>query len=277
MQLRCMAGGALAACGGGASSKTIAGAAGKTLAASTVSASYDASLNVSTFKGKISFKGSGVVDNESHHSRLTVDLSSLAQESGAKSDLSAFRGEEVVDSSGDLVLYLRIPFYTQHLPASKPWLRIDYGKTLKEKGIAINSLTLDQDPGQCLEFLRGVTGKVEKVGETAVAGVQTTHYRASIFLLDYPKALTGARKTAAQHVAGRIVQLTKQSTFPTEVWIDGEGYVRRMTFTYAIPASDTSSAINYTLTLDYSRFGSEASIGLPPADEVSTPSQLKTS
>ena len=284
MTLRVIAGGALAAtpfalaaCGGGGpSSKTLADAADKTIASSTFSANYDGSLKVTGQKAAISFKGSGVVDTRTHRARVSVDLSSLATESGATGDLGTFRGEEVVDSTGDIVLYLRIPFYSRHLPASKPWLRIDYGKTLKEQGIAVNSLTLDQDPGQYLEFLRAATGKVEKIGKQTVGGVQTTHYRGSLYILDFPAVLGGARKTAAEHVADRIVQLTKRSTFPTEVWIDGDDRVRRMTFDYTIPANGSTPSVDYKLMLDYSQFGQDVSVGLPPTDEVSRPNQLKT-
>jgi hypothetical protein len=285
MTLRVIASGALAAApfaitacgGGGPSSKTLVEAADRTLSSSTFSAHYDGSLKISGQKGAISFRGSGVVDTRTHRARVSVDLSSLAAESGATGDLSAFRGEEFVDSTADVVLYLRIPFYSRHLPASKPWLRIDYGKTLKEQGIAVNSLTLDQDPGQYLEYLRAASGKVEKIGKQAVGGVQTTRYRGSLYILDFPMALTGARKTAAEHVADRIVQLTKRSTFPTDVWVDADGHVRRMTFDYTIPANASTPSVDYKLTLDYSQFGQDVSVGLPPADEVSQPSQLKTS
>jgi hypothetical protein len=269
---------ALAGCGGGGpSSKTLVDAADRTLASSTFAAAYRATLAVKAQKGAVEFKGSGVVDTATHRSRLSVDLSSLAAESGAKGDLSAFQGEEVVDTTGDAVIYLRIPFYSRHLPPAKPWLRLDYGKTVKEHGIAVNSLTLDQDPGQYLEFLRGASGKVRKLGEQPVGGVQTTHYRGSLFILGYPSALSGARKTAAEHVADRIVQLTKTSTFPTDVWVDGDGRVRRMTFDYAIPESDSNPAVDYRLTLQYSQFGGHPPVGLPPADEVARASQLKAS
>ena len=73
------------------------------------------------------------------------------------------------------------------------------------------------------------------------------------------------------------MQLTKRNTFPVDVWIDGDGRVRRMTFDYAIPQSDTSPAVDYALTLEYADFGEQASVGLPPADEISRPSQLKAS
>jgi hypothetical protein len=269
---------ALAGCGGGGpSSKTLVDAADKTISSSTFAANYDGSLKIIGQKGAVSFRGSGIVDTRSHRSRVSVDLSSLAHESGAAGELGAFRGEEVVDSAADIVLYLRIPFYSQHLPASRPWLRIDYGKTLRQQGIAVNSLTLDQDPGQYLEFLRGASGKVEKVGKQAVRGVQTTHYHGSLYILDFPRALTGARRTAAEHVADRIVQLTKESTFPTDVWIDEDDRVRRMTFDYAIPENGSTPAVDYRLTLEYSQFGQGISVGLPPADEISRPTQLKTS
>src|SRR5205085_5724798 len=121
------------------------------------------------------------------------------------------------------------------------------------------------------------TGKVVKVGTQAVGGVKTTHYRGSLYIFGFAASLSGARKTAAERVADRIAQLTKRSTFPTDVWIDRDGRVRRMTFDYPIPQSAANPAVDYTLTLEYSHFGQRTSIGLPRADEVSRPSQLKTS
>jgi hypothetical protein len=284
MTLRVIASGALAATpfalsacgGGGTSSKDVAKAAAKTLDSGRFSASYDASLAVATQKGTIDFKGAGSVDAKSHRSRLSVDLSSLAKESGATGDLSSFRGEEVVDSSREIVIYLRIPFYSEHLPPSKPWLRIDFGKTTREEGLAINSLTLEQDPAQYLEFLRAASGKVTKVGKEVAGGAETTRYRTSIFILQYPNTLTEARKTAAVRYAHRIVQLTGRSSFPTDVWLDGDGYVRRMTFTYAVPESSSTRAITYRVTLSYSRFGEGAAISLPPADEIARSNELQT-
>src|ERR1051326_5082520 len=97
---------ALAGCGGGGpSSKTLVGAADKTLSSSTFSANYDGSLRITGQQRAVSFQGSGVVDTRTHRTRVSVDLSSLAHESGATGDLSVFRGEEVVDSTTDIVLY----------------------------------------------------------------------------------------------------------------------------------------------------------------------------
>jgi hypothetical protein len=266
-----------AGCGGGASSKTLTDAADKTVHSSTLEASYDATLALASVKGTISFKGSGVVDNARHRSRLSIDLANLASAAGGTGDLRVFRGVEVVDSSGDVVIYLRIPFYSQRLPRPKTWLKIDYGRTLRERGIAINSLTLNQDPGQYLEFLRAASGKVEKIGEEQIGGVSTKHYHGSIALLEYPQALAGPRRNVAEHVADRIVQLTKKSTFPTDVWVDEEGYVRQMTFDYGIPASDSTPQIDYKLTLRYSGFGAQPSVGLPPPREVASSSALRKS
>lgn len=267
---------ALAGCGGGGpSAKTLTKAATKTSQTANYAASYAATLAISSLKGTIAFKGKGVVDNSSHHSRVSLDLASLAAEAGSKGDPGAFRGVEVVDSTADIVVYLQVPFYTRQLPPKKSWLQIDYGKRLLDRGIAITTLTLNQDPAQYLEFLQGVSGKVKKLGEEEVGGVKTSHFAGTIDIFSYPKAVTGARHNVAQHIADRLVQLTKDSAFPTEVWVDKDGYVRRLIFVYAIPASDTAPKIDYKLTLGYSGFGGQASVGLPPFQLVAPTSALK--
>jgi hypothetical protein len=284
MTLRVIAGGTLAAtpfaltaCGGGGpSAKTITSAVEKTFASGRFSASYDGSLALESGHA-ISFTGSGAVDAKSHRSRVSVDFSSLATEAGRKGDRSAFRGEEIVDSTGDVVVFLRIPYYGPRLPRGKPWLRIDFGKTIREHGLSVNELTLNQDPSLYLDYLGGVSGKVTKVGKESVGGVRTTRYHASIFMLDYPQALTGARQTAAEHLASRIAQLTGAGTFPTDVWIDQDGRVRQVIFTYTIPSPTSSRPISYRLKLSYSRFGAGPAVSSPPAGETARTSELKSS
>jgi hypothetical protein len=267
----------LAACGGGGTSaKTLVKATDTTLSSGTLDASYDAKL-VQDGGRSVTFLGSGVVDSTQHRSAVTVDLASLAAQAGASGSAALFRGHEVVDSSGQVVIYVRVPFYSRRLPAGKPWVRIDYGKTIHEQGISVGLLTLNQDPGQYLEFLRGASGKVKKVGEETVRGVPTTHYSGTIALFDYPQTLTGERKTAAEQQADRIVQLTQTSSFPTDVWVDSDDRVRQMTFEYTIPASATNTAADYTVRLRYSGFGRPPHVALPPPSRVATLSQLKTS
>jgi hypothetical protein len=255
---------------------TIVMAADATVRTGTFKASYDARL-VRGSGAPITFQGSGVVDGPGHRSRVSVDLASLAVEAGARGSRDAFRGVEVVDSNGQVVVYVRVPFYARRLPATRPWLRVDYGQTVHRQGIAVGTLTLDQDPGQYLEFLRGAAGKTTKVGKETVGGVATTHYSTTIELFDFPKSYTGDRKFAAEQLADRIVQLTQRSSFPTDVWVDDQGRVRQLTFDYAIPGSATGTPIDYRVRLRYSGFGSQARVLLPPANQVATISQLKTS
>ncbi len=273
MAIGLLAASPLAAAGcGGSGSNSLQKAGEKTASAPNLAASYVSTLDLGK---KIQFHGTGVIDNVNHHIRVTVDLSRLAAFAGGGSSPNVFRGDEVVDTSGPAVVYLRIPFYTQRLPAGKSWLRIDYGSLVQQHGLVVNLLTLNQDPGQYLDFLQGAFGKVQKLGDEQVDGVATKHYSGKIDLLDYPKALQGARQTAAEHLANRVVQLTQTRLFPTEVWIDAKGYVRRMTFAYAIPPSANSRGIKYSLTLDYSDFGGQPPVELPPARTVSTPSAIQ--
>jgi hypothetical protein len=260
---------AAAGCGGsGSNSQQKAGE--KTASAPNFATSYVSTLDLGK---KIQFHGSGVVDNAGRHTRVTVDLSKLAAFAGGRGNPNVFRGDEIVDTSGPAVVYLRIPFYTRRLAAGKTWLRIDYGKLVQQHGLLVNLLTLNQDPRQYLDFLLGAFGKVQKLGDEQVGGVATRRYSGKIDLLDYPMGLHGAEQTAAEHLADRVVQLTQTRFFPTEVWIDAKGYVRRMTFAYVIPPSANSRRIEYALTLEYSGFGAEAPVALPPARDVGTSPQ----
>ena len=258
----------LAACGGGGpSAKTITEAAKKTTAYSSAATAYDGKISVPTIKRKIPYAGTGVIDNRSHRTRFGVDMSGFARAAGGKGALERFKGEEIVDAAGQIVIYFNIPFFTKD-PA-KPWQKIELDNALRDQTFSVGS-PLNQDPAQYLDYLNGVSGKVEKVGSEQVDGVETTRYKGAIDLLHAPDALPEVRQRASRTVVNRLVKLTEQRFYPTDVWIDEEGRVRQLTFTYSVPLPDSDARITYELTLRYSGFGTQAPVSLPPAGQVSS-------
>jgi hypothetical protein len=189
--------------------------------------------------------------------RMTLDLSDL----GAGGAFLQGRLEVVFDG---LVFYLRFPpAVAAVLPGNKPWLRVDLAQLGRQEGFDFEQLLqVNQgDPSQTLEYLRGASDDFREVGAETVRGVATTHYRGTVDL----------EKVAAQAPAGaaetyrRAIEASGRSTLPMDVWIDGEGLLRRMRFEQPIPGEEGASA---TTTIELYDFGTEVDAEPPPAGDV---------
>jgi hypothetical protein len=115
---------------------------------------------------------------------------------------------------------------------------------------------------------------VKKVGTETVRGVETTHYHASIDLgkaldqADIPKSLRDAEKQFEKsNDAGA-------STIPVDVFVDGDGYVRRISldlenFLGDGAGSGATSGPALTESIDLYDFGTPVNVQAPPPDQVS--------
>jgi hypothetical protein len=126
--------------------------------------------------------------------------------------------------------------------------------------------TENSSPTQGLEYLQGLSGDVENLGQEDVDGVATTHYRASI---DYAKVLDRLpNATDAQRDA-----LSKLGVVPADVWIDGQDRVVKMHMT--IDASGFGAGAGTAeLTMHLSDFGTPVDVQPPPADQTVDFSEL---
>ena len=75
------------------------------------------------------------------------------------------------------------------------------------------------------EYLQGLSGDVEKIGDDTVGGEHATHYRASI---DYAKVADEVAEHRRPICAGKLAKL---GTVPADVWIDDQDRVVKMHFT----------------------------------------------
>ena len=131
----------------------------------------------------------------------------------------------------------------------KDWVSVD----LSQMGAAGGT----QNPADMLQSLRGA-GDVREVGHATIDGTETTQYHADI---DVAKAMEKVpEKYRASSAAGMKVLGT---TFPIDVWIDGDGLPRRFEIDIEIPGKGSVKE-----SIDYTDFGADVSIDAPPADQV---------
>lgn len=204
---------ALAACGSESANaaEVVRAAPEKTAAAG--SAKVAMRLDVSTGGLEGTLTGEGVVDLKNGRGAVTLDLGSLG------GGLVSGTVETVLDRDG---IFVKLP--ARLAPASKPWIKLDLSTLATQAGVNLGSLGQLQsaDPSQALQFLEGAVNDMKKVGSEKVRGADTTHYRGT---LDLQKAAAGAPAVSS------AVSALGSSTVPTDVWIDGEGRMRKMIVT----------------------------------------------
>jgi hypothetical protein len=176
------------------------------------------------------FGGEGAVDNRARRSQLSVDL-------GAEGD-----AEFVLDGS---VLYVRVDGLRHAPPLATPWVSADLETFGAVLGDRLGELTewAAEGPSRLLEQLRAV-GKVEELGRERVRGVETTRYRALV----RPPGAPGERAV------------------PVDVWIDGDGLVRRLHAAHA--------AAGATVTVELYDFGTDVAAEPPAPEQVTALDEL---
>jgi LppX_LprAFG lipoprotein len=247
---------AAAACGGGGGGKSsvvkvspvayVRGAAHKTAAATSEHVQLTGSATAAG--QEIHLTGSGDFDRTQKLEQIhvNVDAGPLAS---------------TVDGiySGT-ILYLSSPLLASSLPNGKSWLEIDLAKALKASGIDVSALA-GQDPSKTLAQLESLGG-VSAVGTDQVGGVATTHYRGQIDPSKLPQA-------------AKIPALAQGGAVPYDVWVgNGDGYVRKVSFRYAITAGGKSASTSLSET--FSSFGEHVSVSVPNDADVYDATNLAT-
>jgi hypothetical protein len=135
-------------------------------------------------------------------------------------------------------------------PPGAPWTRIDAIGALKGQPLAMTANPLEQ-----LRPLADAQG-VREVGSEAVNGVATTKFRAR---LDPAKvvAASGAPPELLEIIGG-----------PDQVLISCDVLLDRRGRTIRLRELDGTRAGTFDLTIDFSDYGKQVSIAVPPADQV---------
>lgn len=217
---------------------------------------------------------SGVIDWENHEVSLAFDNPRMG-----------VLQERIIGGS----IYEKVPkkaIEDMRSPSTRRWQEIDLGHLAKEQfGTSAPSVKdplmqgVQQSPFSGLDYLRGVSGQVEKVGTQKVRGVRTTHYRMMAALLkieaNEPPKLKQSMSTARS-------SLRSPGKVPVEVWLDKKGRVRREKITFKVPqaprpgAKSSGSAppapevtdVKNTVVEDFYDFGTPVKVAPPPKDQI---------
>jgi hypothetical protein len=245
---------------------------------------FDLSLEM-TYTGlatPFQFTGKGAYDTAADRAALTFDLSAIVKlfgglvgGQGAGADLSpdAWRIEAIQDGT---VVYMRFPAIADQLPAGKTWVRVDAEETARSAGIELSGLEqfTDEDPRALLDFLKAVSGEIEVVGSEELRGVTTTHYRATIDLRHYEQLVPPSRRKEVRDMLGDFVQQAGLTEMPFDVWLDDDGYVRKVETSFSASPEGVSGAAEASMVFELYDYGAEVGIVPPPAADVADVSAL---
>jgi hypothetical protein len=212
----------------------------------------------------VPFSAVGEADNRAGRSHFDFDLSKAAGVGGLRArDL---KPELVVDLRPP-VMYVRWPLLAQSLGVARPWVKLDLARvarTMPQLG-QISDLVRSADISAALRLARLASGPVRTLGHERVRGSDTTHFRTAIRYARLAQTLPSSARAALLKVGSRSA--------PLDVWVDGDGYVRRLSYSYAAPTQQ--GAVRTTTSFEFYDFDVDVQVMLPPASQVGEPAQLK--
>lgn len=240
--------------------------------ASTSSAksfTFTYSTTISAAGNSLTMSGDGSFDGQHELVAMKMHFDGLPPGSSA----AGAKAEIVLDNSDGLVEYIHVALLDGHLPAGKSWVKVDVGELGKKAGIDLSRLQQSDsaDPARIFSLLRR-SADPTVVGQENVGGVATTHYEATVDLRRLAALETDA---AVRENMQRAIAVTGISSYPVEVWIDGDGYLRRMRTTIPQHMSGTPAQVaTVTATEELSNFGTDVRIAVPPDSSVVDVSDL---
>ena len=226
--------------------KVLAAASGRTQAAGSSKVALEIGLGPAAGQ-RVQINGEGDFDYQGRKGNLTMRVPAAAAGQGGTIDLVVV-GDVVYERSSNAA--------GARLPKGKTWVKLD----TRQLGGAAQSQA--SDPTKVLRFLAGVNGKVDTVGKETVRGADTTHYRTT---LDLAKAAKAAGSDGAA-----LTQLTQQlgtSSLPTDVWVDGDGRLRRLRYAVDVKGG-APAATRIEVSMELFDFGTAVTVTPPPADQV---------
>ncbi|MFN8019464.1 MAG: hypothetical protein U0P45_15280 [Acidimicrobiales bacterium] len=202
----------------------------------------------------------GAYDARAGRGRFTTsvdgDLTGLAGKD-VSAEVVIDRGDVYVKATGIAAL------------SGKEWIEVPAG-SLGSLGTKLQATTA-LHPEAVVDALRGASSKVEELGTEPLDGTPTRHLRVH---LDIEKALAKVPADRRERLQAALDRLgsgaDRLRDQPADIWVDADGYVRRMKLTTSLEGIPGASALGnqITETIDLGGFGEPVDVQVPPADQV---------
>jgi LppX_LprAFG lipoprotein len=162
-----------------------------------------------------------------------------------------FDGQMILDGT---TWYAKIPAAAMlGLSQGKQWLKVDIASAGGNGAHFLAMLKLF-DPARLFGLLRDA-GTFTAVGPENLGGVDTTHYRGSVEARRLAAAIGAPAHAGDRH---------PDATFSADVWVDTDGYLRKLAFVLPAMADRPGADVD----IELSDFGAPVQVTPPPADQV---------
>ncbi len=174
-------------------------------------------------------RGQGLVDFSGAASSMTMEMPGMG----------GFEMRQVENT-----IYMKVPEESAaQMSGAKPWMEMDLDAVSEQQGgvsLGQTQSGVAQDPTGQLEYLRGVSESVEKVGEEQVRGTQTTRYMATIDL----KKAAAQEGQEEREAYDETIEMLGASKLPVGVWLDDQNRIRRFAMNLTVPAPENAASPN---------------------------------
>ncbi len=220
-----------------------------------------------TSKTAFAVSGSGAFDTKHQVSAITVNLGPLAGVlGGAVGGVAVPKSIDIVSVKN--VVYVHLPAVASQVAPGKEWLRFDSKSIPASVTKGVNPSQIN--PQKALATLTASLS-VHKVGSATVRGTSTTHYRVTV---NTAKVITILPK-AQQGSTLKTLKAAGITSVPIDVYVDGSGYVRRVSVSLSkIAVQKGSPPTAIKVSVDLYDFGHAVHVTAPPASKTADGSKV---
>lgn len=202
--------------------------------------------------GTVNFTGTGAFNLENGNGTMSMDLPL----GGLKLKTEA----RILDGT----FYYKYTDESGAVQTPKPWLKVTPEDLLGQGGASALSSS-SSSPDSSLDLLRTSGADVTEAGKEQIRGVDTTHYKVQVSPAEM--ANSGDPKVKAQ--GEELKKIYGETTIPADVWIDGDGLLRKMTMNLDLSKlAQGATQGSATLGFEFYDYGTPVDVVAPPADEV---------
>jgi hypothetical protein len=211
--------------------------------------------------GTVQIAGTGAFSRVSHSGEMTMTVQAAGQN---------LQLQEII--LGPTFYVKEPPAVAAKLPGGKPWLEVDLSKAGGQYLSTVSSLmssSSETNPAAFLDYLKAESNQVKDLGQATVAGVTTTHYRATIDLdkagTGQPASIHALDQRLLKQLPGKVLDSTD---LPADVWIDASHRVREMNFTMKVIPNSLNETIPISVNVIMTGYGPQATPTPPPASQT---------
>lgn len=175
-----------------------------------------------------------------------------------------FGMEMIVD---DAVMYMRLDGVDELGIFPTEWVSVDVSESVP----GFDELTAfgsgQSDPSNAFGYLQGAEDATE-LGTETIDGVETTRYEVTVDLAEAATEVPADLRDEMRRVVKQFRQGFGTTSMPFEVWIDGDGLVRRMVFRMESEGGAMGMPFSMEMTMDVTEYGNDFELELPQASDV---------